>query len=196
MTETPQISSAVSTSSSNSPIAIAVASAASRSPLADRVRSISFLLTWFRRPAYNVAEAVIRLRRFRGISQEELAEKMGTKQPAIARLEAGRANMRLSTLTQLAEALDATIRIDLAPAECLAHTMRQRPWWDEPSTWMLLEPIPGEGGTDWTAVASQHFCTEGGRPIRVPLPSETSAPDVFLQLEVPRSQAVFGELVG
>ena len=37
-----------------------------------------------------MAEAVLRLRRLRGLSQADLAEKVGSKQPAIARIERGR----------------------------------------------------------------------------------------------------------
>jgi transcriptional regulator with XRE-family HTH domain len=113
-------------------------STGSISRLAKRARSVAFVLAWLRRPRYNVAEAVIRLRRLRGMSQAELAELMKTQQPAIARIEAGAANLRLSSLEQLAEALNATIRIELAPTECLRWTVQKRAWWDEPENWLLL----------------------------------------------------------
>lgn len=72
----------------------------------------------------------MRLRRLRGLSQHRLALRMGTKQPAIARLEAGDNNTRLSTLVDLATALDATVRIDLEPVEIALAREQQRRWWE------------------------------------------------------------------
>jgi transcriptional regulator with XRE-family HTH domain len=54
---------------------------------------------------------------------------MGTKQPQIARLESGLGNPRMSTLVELAEALDATVRVDLAPTEVLRYESPHAPWW-------------------------------------------------------------------
>lgn len=55
-------------------------------------------------------------RRELGVSQAQLAARMGTSQPAVARLEAGATNARLSTLIRYAEALDMTLSIDVLPA--------------------------------------------------------------------------------
>lgn len=49
------------------------------------------------------------LRRSRGLSQTEVAARMGTSQSALARLESGRADVRVSTLARYAAALDAEI---------------------------------------------------------------------------------------
>lgn len=49
------------------------------------------------------------LRRSRGLSQTVVAARMGTSQSALARLESGQADVRISTLTRYAAALDATI---------------------------------------------------------------------------------------
>lgn len=49
------------------------------------------------------------LRRSRGLSQTEIAARMGTSQSALARLESGRADVRVSTLARYASALDADI---------------------------------------------------------------------------------------
>jgi ribosome-binding protein aMBF1 (putative translation factor) len=62
-------------------------------------------------PAYQVA----RLRIARGLTQAELARRVGTKQPSIARLESGRSTPRLPFLKQVAEALDAELVIKLEP---------------------------------------------------------------------------------
>lgn len=48
-------------------------------------------------------------RRAQRLSQSEVADRMGTSQPAVARLEAGRGDVRLSTLRRYAEALGQTV---------------------------------------------------------------------------------------
>jgi predicted transcriptional regulator len=62
-------------------------------------------------PAYQIA----RLRILRGLTQEQLAEKVGTKQPSIARLESGRSMPSLGFLQRVAEALDAEVEIRIVP---------------------------------------------------------------------------------
>ncbi|MEL7156735.1 MAG: helix-turn-helix transcriptional regulator [Actinomycetota bacterium] len=49
------------------------------------------------------------LRRSRGLSQTEVAARMGTSQSALARLESGQTDVRVSTLARYAAALDADI---------------------------------------------------------------------------------------
>jgi transcriptional regulator with XRE-family HTH domain len=49
------------------------------------------------------------LRRSRGLSQTEVAARMGTSQSALARLESGRADARVSTLARYAAALDVDL---------------------------------------------------------------------------------------
>ena len=49
------------------------------------------------------------LRRSRGLSQTEVAARMGTSQSALARLESGQADVRVSTLARYAAALSADI---------------------------------------------------------------------------------------
>lgn len=52
-----------------------------------------------------IAVMLMELREHEGLSQAELAEKLGTSQSAIARLESGRSNTTLSTLIDVAYAL-------------------------------------------------------------------------------------------
>lgn len=61
-------------------------------------------------PAYQV----VRLRMMRGLTQEQLAALVGTKQPSIARLESGTLTPDLSFLRRVVEVLGGklTIRID------------------------------------------------------------------------------------
>jgi transcriptional regulator with XRE-family HTH domain len=58
-------------------------------------------------PAYQVT----RLRILRGLTQEQLAERVGTKQPSIARLESGKTAPRLDFLRRVVEALGGKLTI-------------------------------------------------------------------------------------
>jgi len=62
-------------------------------------------------PGYQVA----RLRIQRGLTQAQLAEKVGTRQPSIARLENGSSTPSMSFLYKIAKALDAKIEFRLRP---------------------------------------------------------------------------------
>jgi len=62
-------------------------------------------------PEFQIAREVIRLRLARGLSQEQLAQKAGTGQPNISRLERGTINPSLHFLRKVAEALGAKIEI-------------------------------------------------------------------------------------
>lgn len=64
-------------------------------------------------PAYQVA----RLRILRGLTQEQLAELVGTKQPGIARLESGASTPTLSFLRKVAAALGARLEVRLVPLQ-------------------------------------------------------------------------------
>ncbi|MEN6623719.1 MAG: helix-turn-helix transcriptional regulator [Smithella sp.] len=60
-------------------------------------------------PGYQVA----RLRMLRGLTQAQLAEMVGTRQPSIARLENGSSTPSLSFLNKIAAALNAKIEVKL-----------------------------------------------------------------------------------
>ena len=62
-------------------------------------------------PEFAVINAIIQARVKKGITQEYLARKIGTKQSAIARLESGRANPSIGFLKKLAEALNTNLQI-------------------------------------------------------------------------------------
>jgi transcriptional regulator with XRE-family HTH domain len=55
-------------------------------------------------------------RRSLGLSQTEVAARMGTSQSAVARLEAVTGDVRLSTLERYADAVGHTLRWSLEPA--------------------------------------------------------------------------------
>ncbi len=63
---------------------------------------------------FTLASEIIQLRKEKNITQKELAEKIGTSQPAIARLESGSYNkVSLSFLRRVADALDAKPEVHL-----------------------------------------------------------------------------------
>jgi transcriptional regulator with XRE-family HTH domain len=67
-----------------------------------------------------ITAALVDARREAGLSQTEVAARMGTSQSAVARLERGDADVRLSTLQRYAEALDRQVGLtvgDRPPAE-------------------------------------------------------------------------------
>ena len=68
-------------------------------------------------PEFQIARQVLRLRLTRGLSQAELAERVGTAQPNISRLERATINPSLSFLQRVATALDAEIEIRFNPVE-------------------------------------------------------------------------------
>lgn len=59
--------------------------------------------------AFEVGNSVISARIEAGFSQKELAEKVGTKQPSIARIESGRSLPSLSFLERIATALNTSL---------------------------------------------------------------------------------------
>lgn len=59
--------------------------------------------------ASELVRALARRRRQHGLSQTEVAARMGTSQSAVARLEAAAGDLRLSTLQRYAAALDAEV---------------------------------------------------------------------------------------
>lgn len=64
-------------------------------------------------PEYEIIEAIIRKRAEKGMSQKQLADKMGTKQSALSRLESGTYNPSLAFLKKVATALGTTVHISL-----------------------------------------------------------------------------------
>lgn len=68
-------------------------------------------------PYYNFLGRVIDRRKELGLSQRELAERLGTHQSAISRLESGEHNISLGKLIEIAEALHADLDLRLLPRE-------------------------------------------------------------------------------
>jgi transcriptional regulator with XRE-family HTH domain len=64
---------------------------------------------------FSLASLLIEARTRAKLTQGELAERMGTSQSTIARLESGKAKPSLSTLRRLAKATGMQLKISLEP---------------------------------------------------------------------------------
>lgn len=64
---------------------------------------------------FSIARAVIAARKGAGLTQAELAQKMGTSQPAVTRMESGRVQPSLRTLQRLARATGSRLMIKFEP---------------------------------------------------------------------------------
>jgi predicted transcriptional regulator len=67
------------------------------------------------KPEYAIARAIIAARVRAGLSQAELAARMATSQPFVARLESGRTLPSMRTLLRVAEATGTVPEIRLRP---------------------------------------------------------------------------------
>lgn len=64
---------------------------------------------------FSLAAALIEARSQAGLSQQDVAARMKTSQPAIARLEGGRQNASLKTLRQYARATGNRLKVSFEP---------------------------------------------------------------------------------
>lgn len=84
--------------------------------LDDLLKDPEFREEWNRTAlARAVSLRLIQYRTKHGLSQTQLAEKIGVKQPAVARLEAGEKNPTWETLTRLSQTLHIEFLVDIAP---------------------------------------------------------------------------------
>jgi ribosome-binding protein aMBF1 (putative translation factor) len=83
---------------------------------------------WMKEPTYRrayevleeefvLASAVIDARSRAGLTQQELATRMGTTQPVVTRLESGRTRPSMRTLERLAKATGSRLLISFAPCD-------------------------------------------------------------------------------
>jgi len=59
-----------------------------------------------------IAYQILKLRKQKGISQAELAKKIGTKQSDVARMESGQQNFTTDTLQKIASAFKRDLKIE------------------------------------------------------------------------------------
>ena len=74
---------------------------------------------------YRLAGRVLLLRKQRGLTQKELADKVGTTQAVISRLESASVKPSLETILKIAEALDAVVNIQVLPIETVRRDKEQ-----------------------------------------------------------------------
>lgn len=64
------------------------------------------------------------------MSQDSLAEAMGTSQSAVARIESGRENITMDTLSRMVGSLHGRFSVSIVPEEYPFRTIP--PWWESP----------------------------------------------------------------
>jgi len=64
-------------------------------------------------PEYQLARQLIEARTAAGLSQVEVAERMGTKQSEVSRIEGGRQNISMAKLRRYASALGREVQVAL-----------------------------------------------------------------------------------
>lgn len=69
------------------------------------------------KPFYDLAGQLLLLRKQRGLSQQELAEKANTTQAVVSRLENVAVHCSLESVIRLADALGAVLEVNLTPLE-------------------------------------------------------------------------------
>lgn len=92
-----------------------------------------FKLSWDNAVRFHVSRHLLFLRRYRRMSQNALAVRVGTSQPAIARIEAGEENITENTLERMINALHGRLRVSIAPAELQLPDWPFQ-WWDVVNT--------------------------------------------------------------
>jgi transcriptional regulator with XRE-family HTH domain len=73
-----------------------------------------------------VAVTIVRYRSGHDLSQRELAERLGMKQPQVARLELGEVNPSMETLMRISAHLGIEFTIDVRPAGAPARNVTKR----------------------------------------------------------------------
>jgi DNA-binding XRE family transcriptional regulator len=87
-----------------------------------------FRREWERTEALHSAISdTIHLRIVQGLTQAQLAERMGRQQPSIGRFEAGNTNPTLGFLQDIAEALGARLVVRIEPIEAAADAPEAKP---------------------------------------------------------------------
>lgn len=77
--------------------------------------------------AMRIEQELVALRNASGLSQRQLAAKLGVKQPVIAKLEAGKSrNIGLQTLVRAVKAMNGRIDVSIRPAGRQARSGRKR----------------------------------------------------------------------
>ncbi len=85
-----------------------------RRPMTERTHETSFPgFSEIAQRRRRLAEGLSAVRTAKGLSQTQVAARMGTSQSAVARLEAGWSDVRLSTLERYARAVNGSLSVEL-----------------------------------------------------------------------------------
>lgn len=66
-------------------------------------------------PQRAIRQAILKARVEQKITQQELANRAGIKQPSLARVESGSSSPTITTLTKLAKALNTKLEVNFRP---------------------------------------------------------------------------------
>ncbi len=96
--------------------------------IAEQLRTdTEFRAEWERTAlARAVAVAIVRYRAQRDLSQRDLAQRLGMKQPQVARLELGEVNPTMDTLMRISSRLGIEFTIDVRPAGVPARQITKK----------------------------------------------------------------------
>lgn len=87
-----------------------------------RLESSEFKKHWqASRLEYGVARQLIQLRKRAGLTQEELANRVHTRQSEISRIENGDQNISLDKLRRIAEAMGGSVEIRIESPPAIDH---------------------------------------------------------------------------
>ena len=94
-----------------------------------------------------VALAIVRYRADHGLSQRELAERLGMKQPQVARLELGVVNPTIETLERISTQLNLEVAIRIPPlgnVSCTVTEHAQSELRESPVTATTADAVMGD----------------------------------------------------
>jgi len=100
----------------------------SSSSLTELYRRPEFSLSWDNDIKHHIASNLLHLRRYRDKSQTDVAEAIGTSQPAIAKIEAGDSNFTADTVERIVGYLRGRFFVRIQPEEF--GFQRRTPWWE------------------------------------------------------------------
>ena len=110
--------------------------------LKEQLKDRDFSKDYYRHATYfRLADQMILLRKKRGVTQKGLAEKAGTTQTVVSRLENVSVHPSLETVIKLAEALDAVAEVHLIQVEQLKFSDEEEKPQDETPCFDVLKNL-------------------------------------------------------
>jgi transcriptional regulator with XRE-family HTH domain len=104
------------------------------------------------KPFYRVSTEIIKLRNQLGLTQKELAQRAGTHQTRISKIESSEMDIRLSTITKIAEALDCQVVINFVPIAGNVFSIDE-----EPYRYLFTNKAQVLGGTAFEVVSENEY---------------------------------------